>query len=269
MLHTVAPCAATTVLYPLSGQPEPTLTVNALPLPSSITTQTISQKSFGQRLSPYGGFALSAALITYGVVAQNAPALQNLNSQLDAFAHEKFPRRFHLDDWLQYAPTAAYLGLDIAGVQGRHPFLQRTAVAATAFIFMATFVNVMKWSIPVLRPDGSAWNSFPSGHTATAFTGAHLLGKEYGKQLPWVSAAGYVAATTTGLGRIANKRHWLSDVVAGAGIGILSVELAWLLMPVFDRWFDRWQNPSSDSIDFAFAPSLANNSIGASIVCTF
>lgn len=36
--------------------------------------------------------------------------------------------------------------------------------------------------------------------------------------------------------RILNRRHWLSDVVTGAGIGIASVEIAYLLLPVFDRW---------------------------------
>ena len=244
-------------------------TFSHVPNASHITQNTSS--AFCQKAAPYTGYAVSAALITYGIVAQNAPALQNLNAKIDNFAREKFPRRFHLDDWIQYAPVTAYLTLDIIGVPARHPFLQRTAVAASSYIIMAAIVNVMKWSIPVLRPDGSAYNSFPSGHTATAFTGAHLLGKEYGRLYPAAAAAGYLTATTTGLCRMANKRHWLSDVAAGAGIGILSVEVAYLMMPLFDRWFERYQKPAAHNNNFelSITPTLNPNCYGASLVCVF
>ena len=45
---------------------------------------------------------------------------------------------------------------------------------------------------------------------------------------PWISVGGYVVATTVGVSRILNNRHWISDVLAGAGIGILSVEFGYL-----------------------------------------
>ena len=84
-------------------------------------------------------------------------------------------------------------------------------------------------SVGRLRPDGSRYNSFPSGHTATAFMTATMLHQEYGWRSPWFSIGGYTAAAITGVSRICNNRHWLSDVVAGAGIGIGAVHLGYYL----------------------------------------
>ena len=68
-----------------------------------------------------------------------------------------------------------------------------------------------------------------SGHTATAFMTASMLVKEYGYKSPWIGIGAYSAATATGLMRMANNKHWLSDVLAGAGIGILSTEMGYYL----------------------------------------
>lgn len=87
-------------------------------------------------------------------------------------------------------------------------------------------VNGMKYSIGRTRPNG-AEGSFPSGHTATAFMGATLLAHEYGHKSVWIPIAGYTVATATGVMRILNNRHYASDVLVGAAIGILSAELAY------------------------------------------
>ena len=57
---------------------------------------------------------------------------------------------------------------------------------------------------------------------------ATMLHKEYGPRSPWYSIAGYSMATVTGVSRMLNNKHWFSDVLVGAGIGILSVELGYL-----------------------------------------
>lgn len=80
-----------------------------------------------------------------------------------------------------------------------------------------------------MRPDNSTRNSFPSGHTATAFMTAHMLHMEYGDVSPWISVGGYTVATVVGVSRQLNNRHWISDVLSGAGIGILSVEFGYFL----------------------------------------
>ena len=95
---------------------------------------------------------------------------------------------------------------------------------------MAGFVNGIKYTAKEMRPDGSTANSWPSGHTATSFVGATILHKEYGlTRSPWWSVAGYGVATATGVMRVLNNRHWISDVMSGAGIGIMSGELGYAL----------------------------------------
>ncbi len=131
------------------------------------------------------------------------------------------------DDYLQYAPGVALLAMKAAGVQSRSSW-GRLAVSG-AFSVALTFgvVNGLKYSVKTMRPDGSRRNSFPSGHTATAFAAAHMLHKEYGNLSPWISVGGYTVASVVGVSRQLNNRHWISDVLAGAGIGILSVEFGY------------------------------------------
>lgn len=100
---------------------------------------------------------------------------------------------------------------------------------AFSYILMGTIVLTMKSLAGVLRPDGSDFLSFPSGHTATAFTAATLLYKEYGFKTPLAGIATFLPAVVTGFTRQLNNRHWLSDVLAGAIIGIMMVELAYFL----------------------------------------
>ncbi len=137
--------------------------------------------------------------------------------------------RNHTDDYLQYAPAALMLGLKAAGVEGRSSWGRMLASDAFSAITMATVVNTLKQTTRVERPDGSDNRSFPSGHTATAFMTATMLTKEYGHWSPWIGIGAYTVATATGLMRMANNRHWLSDVLTGAGIGILSTELGYLI----------------------------------------
>jgi len=80
----------------------------------------------------------------------------------------------------------------------------------------------------VPRPDTGAPDSFPSGHTAQAFAAATFMHKEYGKQNIWYSIGAYSLATGIGAFRIMNNRHWVSDVLVGAGIGIFSTNMAYL-----------------------------------------
>jgi hypothetical protein len=115
------------------------------------------------------------------------------------------------------------------GVESRSSWERMILSDAFSMGVMLSTVYAVKYGLGRLRPDGSTHNSFPSGHTAMAFTSATMLHKEYGHLSPWVSIAGYSVATITGFSRIFNNRHWLSDIVVGAGVGILSTELGYLI----------------------------------------
>ena len=135
-----------------------------------------------------------------------------------------------IDNYTQFFGPALTTGLKIAGVEGRSDWGRYLASTALSYGIMAAFVNSIKYTAKEMRPDGSTRNSWPSGHTATAFVGATILHKEYGlTRSPWYSVAGYTVATATGVMRVLNNRHWVSDVLSGAGIGIMSGELAYAL----------------------------------------
>ena len=135
-----------------------------------------------------------------------------------------------IDDYTQFFGPAMVVGLKLGGYEGRSDWPRLLASAAASYAIMAGFVNGIKYSAKEMRPDGSTANSWPSGHTATSFVGATLLHKEYGlTRSPWWSVAGYGVATATGVMRVLNNRHWISDVMSGAGIGIMSTELGYAL----------------------------------------
>ena len=141
--------------------------------------------------------------------------------------------RTSIDDYLQYFGPAMTLGLKVSGVEGRSDWVRFLSSAAMTYAFEAILVNGIKYTSRELRPDGTTRNSWPSGHTATAFAGATLLHKEYGlTRSPWYSLLGYSVATSTAVMRVLNNRHWVSDVFSGAGIGIMSGELAYALSHV-------------------------------------
>lgn len=140
---------------------------------------------------------------------------------------------YRLDNYTQMAPAAILLGLKAAGVPSRSSWGRMLVSDAISIALMTGVVQGLKHTTDVARPDGTNKQSFPSGHTATAFMTATMLSKEYGHISPWVSVGAYSVATATGLMRMANNKHWLSDVMVGAGIGILSTEFGYWIADAF------------------------------------
>ena len=79
---------------------------------------------------------------------------------------------------------------------------------------------------------------FPSGHTANAFRGAEIFHQELKKSHTVLSYTGYLVATSVGVLRIYNKDHLLTEVLAGAALGMLSTKLTYL---IFDKVKCRMQ----------------------------
>ncbi|MGC4013250.1 MAG: phosphatase PAP2 family protein, partial [Luteolibacter sp.] len=128
---------------------------------------------------------------------------------------------------LQYAPILIAYGLDAAGIPSRNSLANRTAILAKGELLMIASVTVLKYATRQVRPDGSSYTSFPSGHTAQAFAAATFLNEEYKNRLPWIPYAAYGLASSVGLLRMANNRHYVSDVLFGAALGILSVKASY------------------------------------------
>jgi len=132
-----------------------------------------------------------------------------------------------IDNYLQYVPIVAVFGLKAAGVRSRSDFVNQLAIVAKAEFLMGVIVHGMKKTIRDERPSGIGMNTMPSGHTAQAFVAATILDMEYRDSSPWISIGGYAVATTTAIGRMVNNKHWISDVLIGAGIGVFSAKVVY------------------------------------------
>lgn len=142
-------------------------------------------------------------------------------------------KRYHgdgIDDVLQYTPMAASFLLKAAGVKCRSSWEQRLYKSGASFILCSGTTYLLKHSIHKMRPDGTDNRSFPSGHTAIAFSGATVLHKEFGKTSPWISVAGYTVATITAMDRVRRNRHHWEDVATGAAIGFLSAQASYWIV---------------------------------------
>lgn len=165
-----------------------------------------------------------------------------------------------VDDYIQYIPMASIYGLSLLGAEAKHNYVDRTLEFATASIATAAMVRTMKFLIDERRPDGSANNSFPSGHTATTFMGAELVRLEYGDDSPWYSVGAYTIACTVGALRVYNNRHWVTDVVAGAGLGILGARIGYWLLP-----YTRNAMHKLTGWDAFITPAVSSNSAELSL----
>jgi len=145
----------------------------------------------------------------------------------------------YADDYLRLGPYGIRAALQLAGVKPAVSLGDEVAATVLANVFMVGFTEPLKRTVRSTRPDGSDRRSFPSGHTAVAFTGAELLHQAYRHRSPWISVAGYSLASATAVLRVANARHHWSDVVAGAGIGIASAKLSYLVYPYLKRKLTR------------------------------
>ena len=97
-----------------------------------------------------------------------------------------------------------------------------------SFASMQATVYGLKAVVDEPRPNGSNKNSFPSGHTAAAFSGATFIHKRYGIKRAVIP---YAMATLTGFSRIDARMHYFHDVVAGAAIGGL---FTWAFVSKYD-----------------------------------
>jgi PAP2 superfamily len=189
-----------------------------------------------KRIFPYKSYLLPATLVVYGVVSLHTDALKDVNETVKEEVYtERQPNKIHLDNYLQYAPAVAVYALNAVGIHGKNNFRDRTIIYGLSNLMMGITVNSVKKITGETRPDGSDNLSFPSGHTATAFAAAEFMRQEYAAVSPFYGIAGYAAAAATGYLRISNNKHWVGDVVAGAGVGIISTKLAYWIYPVIKR----------------------------------
>lgn len=181
------------------------------------------------RLQPKTAPLVGAALFSTGTLISIRPEFHDIEISLRDKIGLADAKRIYLDDYLQFAPVALTFGLNLVGLESEHRFGQMALLSGTSYLLGLAAIESCKLFYHMERPDGNGYTSFPSGHTFAAFAGAELLRREYGRRYPWVTYLGYGIATAVGLMRIYNNRHWLSDVVGGAGMALLSVSVSYWL----------------------------------------
>ena len=214
--------------------------VNTLPIDSILASNQCKPgcSNFNAKQLILPGALIVAG--TFGVYNGTFKKLDmNIKNRMDHLRGNHF---IHVDDYIQYLPALTYLTLGSIGINSKHGFKERIVVEATAYTTMTALTNIGKYSFKEKRPDSNARNSFPSGHTATVFTGAELMREEYGFDM---GIGAYTIAVCVAFLRLYNGRHWLNDVIAGAGVGILSARIGYWMLPLYQRWF-KWDNLYTD-----------------------
>ncbi len=187
----------------------------------------------------YKKLYVPAGLMISGIIADGRSDESIKNEIVEERNEHLFGFTNHLDDYAQFAPFVAIYGFEVAGMKPRTDIKNRTAILIKGQILNLGLVYILKKSLKETRPDGTAY-SFPSGHTANAFAGATMLSIEYGEQHKWVPYVAYGTATAVGVMRMANNKHYISDVLFGAGLGILSMKAAYWTHQY------KWNKPRSD-----------------------
>lgn len=206
-----------------------------------ISTQNFRDTSFTPKKTAlatpgFKPFIVPTAMVGYGALALFVPPLKDLNHSVQHQIVTNNPNfSTHIDDYLWLVPTATLYGLNAVGINGKHNFRDRTLIVLISNGIMEVGSQITKKSVRELRPDGGDYESFPSGHTASAFTAAEYLYQEYKDVSPWIGYGGYAVAVATGTLRLYNNQHYLGDVIAGAGLGIISTKIAYTVYPFVAR----------------------------------
>ncbi len=167
------------------------------------------------------------------------------------------------DDYAQYVPYAqVYLG-DLAGIKAKNHWFGQTKNIFLGGMTTLIITHALKRGVGKERPDGSSNHSFSSGHTATAFLGGTILYHEYKESSMLYASSGYLFSVSAGSLRVMNNRHWVSDVLAGAGIGILVGNLIYHIEPL-----KNW-NPFKNSQNITFTPIITTNEFTLAAGLTF
>jgi membrane-associated phospholipid phosphatase len=188
---------------------------------------------------------------------------EKFHARLQSFSPEN---KTNVEEYLRYAPALSVYALDLAGIKAKNGFIQRTILLGASQLVMSGVTLGLKNNLSSLRPDGSDFKSLPSGTAAQAFMAATFLHYEMRDYSPWIAVSGYALATVSSGMRIAANKHWLGDVLIGAGIGMLSTHLIyWLLESPANQWVKKSIFKNKDT-QMSFVPAVSHETVGMTLV---
>jgi membrane-associated phospholipid phosphatase len=188
-------------------------------------TVSSKKKHFGRSL------IIPSSLCVAGIVVKETHFKKDFQEDIQ---HAGWHFNTKIDDYTQYVPIVELLAADLCYSKPKNEVFQQVKNLAIAQFFTGVIVISLKAITNSTRPDGTPW-SFPSGHTSYAFTGATALYLEYKDTNKFLAYSGFGFSTATGMLRVINNRHWISDVLMGAGVGMLTTKITWYINP-FSHW---------------------------------
>ena len=194
------------------------------------------------------------SLMATGILLSDSGFEKSLNTTTGNWVGNDF--RTNLDDYTRYAPVATLYIADIAGMKAKNHWFDQTKNLALSMLITDILTKGIKRGVFKLRPDGSNENAFPSGHTSISFAAGSVVYEEFKNTSPLLAYSGYGFSVATGGLRMANKKHWISDVLVGAGLGILVTKLVYH----FDYLF-KW-NPFLKTKDMSLVPRYSDGNVG-------
>ena len=202
-----------------TGQDTSSLHITQIPDSNSYSSANYLRKS---------AVILPATLIVYGLLKPTIPGIRNIDNQLMQQVKNSYPNDHTVaDDYLMWVPSSSVYLLDAFSIKTTHSFKEHLILDAGSIIIAGGIGYVMRkisGNIEVYKMNGT---KFPSGHTVNVFRGAEIFHQELKETNKILSYTGYLIAVAVGTLRIYNKAHYLTEVVAGAGVGIISTKLTY------------------------------------------
>lgn len=197
---------------------------------------------------------LPVSMITAGIIAYNSQFEKDLRYDIRAKVGNGF--QFQIDDYFQVVPIAEMYLANALRIEAKNHWFDQTKYLLISNAISSIITIGLKKNTQKTRPDNSTKDSFPSGHTSFSFTNASVLMHEFKDSAPLLAYSGYFFSTTTSTFRMLNDRHWISDILVGAGIGILVTELVYYIEPLKNF------NPFKKNKNINFVPMIDQNSKG-------
>ncbi|MCC2545358.1 phosphatase PAP2 family protein [Hymenobacter sp. BT175] len=238
------------------------------PTPASADTTHKFENPAGSLALPkpwYKGKLVKATIVPAVLIGYGAYTASGRGFYTNQEAHRDIRRLFptyrtRLDDILIFAPYAELGIVTLAGVESRDDRINTALVVLKAEAIMLSSTYAVKYLTKNIRPDSTDYESFPSGHTAQAFLAASIVHTEFRDKSQWYGVGAYAIATSVAALRMINNKHWQSDVVAGAGFGILSAHLAYLTHR------NRWGRKPRILEGTSFMPTWQPGAVGLGVV---
>lgn len=221
------------------------------------TFSVSAQDSLSSKPPKVKAYLLPTALIISGVALNGSTFEKDFKNDIRNSVGQNY--YLAVDDYAQYAPIVMMGIANVSHVNARNHWFDQAKYLAISNVLVSAITHGLKRAIDKERPNGERY-AFPSGHTSFAFTNAMVLYKEYQDTSPFLAYSGFAFAGTTGAFRIINNKHWLSDVLAGAGIAILITELVYHFEPLKEF------NPFKGQDKLSVLPNLGpGKSLGLSL----